>query len=73
MSFSMPIQWHHYHVDPIWPDGTFKGGGGGALLIGCKYQIEENQNNNFPVNRDSITVFKYTVEAYTYLHTQNND
>ncbi len=23
MSFSMPIQWHHYHEDPLWPDGTF--------------------------------------------------
>jgi hypothetical protein len=19
----MPIQWHHSHADPIWPDGTF--------------------------------------------------
>ncbi len=24
MSFSRPIQWHHSHADPIWPDGTFK-------------------------------------------------
>jgi hypothetical protein len=24
MSFSRPIQWYHSHVDPIWPDGTFK-------------------------------------------------
>ena len=24
MSFSMPIQWHHSHEDPIWPDGTFQ-------------------------------------------------
>jgi hypothetical protein len=24
MIFSMPIQWYHSHVDPIWPDGTFK-------------------------------------------------
>jgi hypothetical protein len=23
MFFSRPIQWHHSHVDPIWPDGTF--------------------------------------------------
>ncbi len=22
MLFSMPIQWYHSHVDPIWPDGT---------------------------------------------------
>ncbi len=21
--FSRPIQWYHYHADPIWPDGTF--------------------------------------------------
>ncbi len=25
MFFSRPIQWYHSHVDPIWPDGTFKG------------------------------------------------
>ena len=24
MSISRPIQWYHSHVDPIWPDGTFK-------------------------------------------------
>jgi hypothetical protein len=24
MSFSRPIQWYYSHVDPIWPDGTFK-------------------------------------------------
>jgi hypothetical protein len=24
MSFPMPIHWYHSHVDPIWPDGTFK-------------------------------------------------
>jgi hypothetical protein len=24
MSYSRPIQWYHSHVDPIWPDGTFK-------------------------------------------------
>jgi hypothetical protein len=24
MSFTRPIQWYHSHVDPIWPDGTFK-------------------------------------------------
>jgi hypothetical protein len=24
MSFLMPIQWYHSHVDPIWQDGTFK-------------------------------------------------
>jgi hypothetical protein len=24
MSFSRLIQWYHSHVDPIWPDGTFK-------------------------------------------------
>ncbi len=24
MYFSMPIQWYHSHVDPIWPDGTLK-------------------------------------------------
>ncbi len=25
MSFSIrPIQWYHSHVDPKWPDGTFK-------------------------------------------------
>ena len=24
MSFSRPIQRYHFHVDPIWPDGTFK-------------------------------------------------
>jgi hypothetical protein len=24
MFFSMPIQWYHSLVDPIWPDGTFK-------------------------------------------------
>jgi hypothetical protein len=24
MSFLRPIQWYHSHVDPIWPDGTFK-------------------------------------------------
>jgi hypothetical protein len=23
MSFSRPIQRHHSHADPIWPDGTF--------------------------------------------------
>ncbi len=23
-SFSRPIQWYHSHVDPFWPDGTFK-------------------------------------------------
>ncbi len=22
MSFSRPIQWYHFHEDPIWPDGT---------------------------------------------------
>ncbi len=44
MSFSRPFQWYHYHVDPIWPDGTFKqnfhesavkyGGGGGGVEEG---------------------------------------
>jgi hypothetical protein len=24
MSLSMPIQWYHSQVDPIWPDSTFK-------------------------------------------------
>ncbi len=24
MSFSRPIQWYHFHEDPIWPDGIFK-------------------------------------------------
>ncbi len=24
MFFSMPIKWYHFHVDPIWPDGTYK-------------------------------------------------
>ncbi len=24
MAFSRPIQWCHSHVDPVWPDGTFK-------------------------------------------------
>jgi hypothetical protein len=24
MPFPMPIQWYHSHVDPIWPDNTFK-------------------------------------------------
>jgi hypothetical protein len=24
MYFSRPIQWYHYHADPIWPDGTFQ-------------------------------------------------
>ncbi len=24
MSFSRLIQWYHSHVEPIWPDGTFK-------------------------------------------------
>ncbi len=24
MSFSRPIQWYHYHADPIWSDGIFK-------------------------------------------------
>ncbi len=24
MSFSRPIQWYNSHVDPNWPDGTFK-------------------------------------------------
>ncbi len=24
MSFSRPIQWHHSHADPLWPDGAFK-------------------------------------------------
>ncbi len=24
MSFSIPIQWYHFHADPIWPDGTVK-------------------------------------------------
>jgi hypothetical protein len=24
MSFSRPIQWHHFHAEPIWPDGIFK-------------------------------------------------
>ncbi len=23
MPFWRPIQWYHFHVDPIWPDGTF--------------------------------------------------
>ncbi len=25
MSFSRAFQWYHSHLDPIWPDGTFKG------------------------------------------------
>ncbi len=24
MSFSWAFQWYHFHLDPIWPDGTFK-------------------------------------------------
>ncbi len=24
MSFSRAFQWYHSHLDPIWPDGTFK-------------------------------------------------
>ncbi len=24
MSFSWAFQWYHSHLDPIWPDGTFK-------------------------------------------------
>jgi hypothetical protein len=24
MSFSRSIQWYHFPVDPIWPDGTFR-------------------------------------------------
>ncbi len=23
MSFSWAFQWYHFHLDPIWPDGTF--------------------------------------------------
>ncbi len=26
MSFSRAFQWYHSHLDPIWPDGTFKTG-----------------------------------------------
>ncbi len=25
MSFSWAFQWYHFHLDPIWPDGTFNG------------------------------------------------
>ncbi len=24
MSFSRAFQWYHSHLDPIWPEGTFK-------------------------------------------------
>ncbi len=24
MSFSWAFQWYHFHLDPIWPDGTFQ-------------------------------------------------
>ncbi len=26
MSFSWAFQWYHFHLDPIWPDGTFLNG-----------------------------------------------
>ncbi len=36
MSFSSPIQLCHSHVDPIWPDGTFK------VVNKCIYFQPEN-------------------------------
>jgi hypothetical protein len=32
MSLSMPIQWHHSHADPIWPEGIFKAVSGEILM-----------------------------------------
>ncbi len=33
MSFSRAFQWYHSHLDPIWPDGTFKSGGAGIFFV----------------------------------------
>ncbi len=50
MYFSMPIQWYHSHVDPIWPDGTFKKSrhlGFGVFIDiwtkGCTYLLAQDQ------------------------------
>ncbi len=32
MSFSRAFQWYHSHLDPNWPDGTFKGRGNGLYM-----------------------------------------
>ncbi len=38
MSFSRAFQWYHSHLDPIWPDGTFKTKLAEFLLLFTQHQ-----------------------------------
>ncbi len=46
MSFSRAFQWYHSHLDPFWPDGTFKLSGGGDFVLS---EIVKNENKRIKI------------------------
>ncbi len=48
MSFSRAFQWYHSHLDPIWPDGTFK-----ARVSACTFFKCPNLSHSLKLSAQS--------------------
>ncbi len=51
MSFSRAFQWYHSHLDPIWPDGTFKGKRHDIIIF---FEGPKNQKSTFWISADGF-------------------
>ncbi len=60
MFFSMPIQWYHSHVDPIWPDGTLN------ILDGHSYRHSLTIDHFFQIHQDFWIFLITSLHAVPY-------
>ncbi len=73
MSFSWAFQWYHFHLDPIWPDGTFK------FLNVDLSEIEEaggfeveGRETNWKI-RGKMTIFSLALLLFSIVFGKDSD
>ncbi len=85
MSFSRAFQWYHSHLDPIWPDGTFKKTfaydtiAKNSLYTFCLYlrlstEIPSSPTTSFPLSASPVSssIYAFTKCKKTCGYSKNS-